>query len=63
HQLPVWITRRVLEGKPMWHDPRRRQCSLASVTSLTYEGDRLVAVTYSEPARDLLPVVKPVPGA
>src|SRR5699024_2669181 len=30
HQLPIWTLRRFLEGKPMWHDPRRRQCSLAS---------------------------------
>ncbi len=33
HQLPVWTLRRFLEGKRLWHDPRQRQCSLASVTS------------------------------
>ncbi|MGH3496569.1 MAG: histidine phosphatase family protein [Nocardioidaceae bacterium] len=55
HQLPVWVTRLSLEGRRFLHDPRRRQCSLASVTSLTYAGDRLVSVTYNEPARDLLP--------
>jgi hypothetical protein len=39
-----------LEGKRLWHDPRKRQCNLASVTSFVYDGDRLVDVRYSEPA-------------
>lgn len=50
HQLPVWTLRRFLEGKRLWHDPRRRQCSLASLTSLVYRGDTLVDIIYSEPA-------------
>jgi broad specificity phosphatase PhoE len=55
HQLPIWVTRAHVEGRRLWHDPRRRQCSLASLTSFTYEDDDIVAVSYSEPARDLLP--------
>lgn len=55
HQLPIWTIRSHLEGRRLWHDPRRRQCTLASLTSVTYSGDDVVAVTYSEPARDLLP--------
>ncbi|AHI01686.1 histidine phosphatase family protein [Kutzneria viridogrisea] len=50
HQLPVWTVRRFLEGKRMWHDPRKRQCSLASLTSLTFEDEQLVRISYSEPA-------------
>ncbi|MBT0565964.1 histidine phosphatase family protein [Williamsia sp. CHRR-6] len=50
HQLPVYTLRRFLEGKRLWHDPRRRQCSLASLTSLLYDGDALVDIVYSEPA-------------
>lgn len=50
HQLPVWTTRLFLEGKHMWHDPRKRQCSLASLTTLTFEDEMLVRVSYSEPA-------------
>nr|WP_228046550.1 histidine phosphatase family protein [Saccharopolyspora sp. HNM0983] len=50
HQLPIWTLRRFLEGKPMWHDPRRRQCSLASLTSLVFRGAELVRVAYVEPA-------------
>src|SRR3954451_4163052 len=55
HQLPIWVTRTFVEGRRLWHDPRRRQCSLASLTSFTYRDDEIVAVGYSEPARDLLP--------
>jgi broad specificity phosphatase PhoE len=50
HQLPIWVTRLNLEGRRMWHDPRKRQCALASVTSLIYDDDRLAAIEYSEPA-------------
>lgn len=50
HQLPIWTLRRHLEGRRLWHDPRRRQCSLASLTSLVFTGDTLVEVVYTEPA-------------
>ncbi|NHC14897.1 histidine phosphatase family protein [Motilibacter deserti] len=55
HQLPVWTARSSYEGRKLYHDPRRRQCSLASVTTLVWKGDRLVAVEYAEPAADLVP--------
>lgn len=63
HQLPIWVTRLALENRHLWHDPRRRQCSLASLTSLTYEDDRLVRIGYTEPAADLLPGASSVAGA
>ena len=50
HQLPVWTLRRFLEGKRLYHDPRHRQCSLASLTSLVYDDDQLIDIVYSEPA-------------
>jgi broad specificity phosphatase PhoE len=56
HQLPIWTTRLSLEHRRFVHDPRRRQCTLCSLTSLEYDGDRLVGLTYSEPAGDLVPV-------
>ena len=62
HQLPIWVTRQAVEGKRLWHDPRSRECSLASVTSLVFDGDDLT-VAYSEPCADLLPDARPVPGA
>ena len=56
HQLPIWITRLHLEHRPFVHDPRRRECTLCSLTTLEYDDDRLVSLTYSEPAGDLVPV-------
>ena len=50
HQLPIVVLRRRAEGVHRWHDPRKRQCSLASITSLTFDGDVIVGVEYSEPA-------------
>jgi broad specificity phosphatase PhoE len=58
HQLPIWVTRLFLSRRPLWHDPRRRQCSLASLTSLTFAGTRLVGLGYWEPAADLLPAAR-----
>ena len=59
HQLPIWILRSAVEGRRMLHDPRKRECTLASVTSfhLNSDGD-IEGVSYSEPARHLLPVKK-----
>src|SRR5690554_1857956 len=54
HQLPIWVTRLFLERRPLWHDPRKRQCALASLTSLTFEGHRLVGLGYWEPAADIV---------
>jgi broad specificity phosphatase PhoE len=50
HQLPIWTLRRYLSGRRLWHDPRRRQCGLASLTSFVFDGDKLVDIRYSEPA-------------
>jgi broad specificity phosphatase PhoE len=50
HQLPIWVARRSVEGRRLWHHPRHRQASLASVTSFSYRADEIVAVGYAEPA-------------
>lgn len=55
HQLPIWTTRLHAEGRSYLHDPRKRQCTLCSLTSLTFDGERLVAVGYSEPVLHLVP--------
>ncbi|NEC86199.1 histidine phosphatase family protein [Streptomyces sp. SID12501] len=67
HQLPIWIVRSYAERRRLWHDPRKRQCTLASLTTFTYRGDKIVSVGYTEPARDLVPAhllagAKPVKG-
>lgn len=53
HQLPIWLTRRSAEGRPLVHDPRRRQCGLCSVTSFRFDGPQLAGVDYAEPAAAL----------
>jgi broad specificity phosphatase PhoE len=55
HQLPIWITRLHVEKRSFLHDPRRRQCTLCSVTSFHFVGDVITQVSYSEPAGDLIP--------
>jgi broad specificity phosphatase PhoE len=50
HQLPIWVARRSAEGRRLWHDPRRRQCALGSVTSLVFTGDVVTSVSYAEPS-------------
>lgn len=50
HQLPIWIARRAVEGRRLWHRPDRRECALASITSFVYENGRIVEVCYDEPA-------------
>jgi broad specificity phosphatase PhoE len=61
HQLPIWTLRLHLESRRYVHDPRRRECGLASVTSVTYEGDRMTGISYAEPAGATDP--NAVPGA
>jgi broad specificity phosphatase PhoE len=54
HQLPIWILRRFIEKKRLWHDPRRRQCGLASLTSFHFTGTKITGIMYSEPAAHLV---------
>ena len=61
HQLPIWTLRLHVEGRRYAHDPRHRQCGLASVTSIAYDGDRVAGISYAEPAGATDPDA--VPGA
>jgi broad specificity phosphatase PhoE len=54
HQLPIWTLRRYVEKRRLWHDPRRRQCALASLTSFRFEDAKVVGIDYSEPAAHLV---------
>jgi broad specificity phosphatase PhoE len=63
HQLPIWIARLAAEQRRLWHDPRSRQCTLASLTSLVYDDDTLAAIMYTEPSRDLLAKASKIAGA
>ena len=56
HQLPIWILRSAIEKRRLLHDPRKRECSLASVTSIHFDDEAMISGTsYSEPAKHLLP--------
>ncbi len=60
HQLPIWVTHLALAGERFPHDPRKRRCSLSSITTVERRmGDdgepTLVEVGYVEPARVLGP--------
>ena len=54
HQLPVWMMRAAVEGRRLWHDPRSRLCSLASVTSIGFHGTEIASLSYAEPAKHLI---------
>lgn len=49
HQLPIWTLRRFLAGQRLWHHPSARECSLGSVTTLTFADESLVDIAYAEP--------------
>ena len=59
HQLPIWILRSAIEGRSLLHDPRKRICTLASVTSIHFDDQGVLSgLSYSEPAGHLLPEKK-----
>lgn len=53
HQLPIWITHLSLQGEKLAHDPRKRRCSLSSITTFEYLDGNFVEVNYLEPAKDI----------
>lgn len=54
HQLPIWVARLDAERRRFWHDPRSRECSLASITSITFEDNAIALISYAEPCADLV---------
>lgn len=63
HQLPIWVLRLFAEGRPLPHDPRRRECALGSVTSYIFENHTLLGVEYVEPSAHLMSAAQDVtPG-
>lgn len=63
HQLPIWVTRLWAEQQPLWHDPRQRECSLTSVTSLHIGPTGVESLSYTEPNRHLSDQALALPGA
>jgi len=66
HQLPIVTARRFLQGQRLWHDPRRRQCAVASLTSLTFRDGIFTDCGYAEPVARIAAVddldVEALPG-
>ena len=54
HQLPIWMARCDAEGRRLMHDPRKRDCTVASITTFHVRDGHVVRVSYDEPARSLL---------
>ena len=48
HQLPIVMVQRHVQGKPLAHV--KRECDLASVTSLVFDGDVVIDWSYETPA-------------
>lgn len=53
HQLPIVMIQRDVQGLPLAHNPAVRQCELASVTSLVFDGSDLTDMFYAEPAQEI----------
>lgn len=66
HQLPIWMARTSVEGGLLPHDPRARQCNLASITSLEFKNifaPGKPKLSYVEPAAELYSGVIQLPGS
>jgi broad specificity phosphatase PhoE len=53
HQLPIWMAHRRLAGERLFHDPRRRRCTLSSITTVARSGNTFAEVDYQDPAAAL----------
>lgn len=58
HQLPIVMVQRHLAGLPLAHNPKKRQCSLSSITTLEMRNGKLAQVDYLEPASALKAIDK-----
>jgi broad specificity phosphatase PhoE len=54
HQLPIWMVHRKLQGQALWHDPRKRRCTLSSITTFELLGKRFVETGYRDPTGGML---------
>jgi broad specificity phosphatase PhoE len=59
HQLPIWMVHRAVAGEPLHHDPRKRRCSLSSVTSFEWRESAngqgaFAEIAYQETPLDML---------
>lgn len=58
HQLPIVMVQRHVAGLSLAHNPKKRNCSLSSITSLEFKNGKLQQVDYREPASSLAAIDK-----
>ena len=54
HQLPIWMATRAAAGESLFHDARKRRCSLSSITSFQLVDGAFTEVAYQDPTEGLL---------
>lgn len=54
HQSPIWMATRRINALRLPHDPRKRRCTLSSITSFEKVDGTWREVAYAEPAGELL---------
>ncbi len=59
HQLPIVTARRYLHGQRLWHNPQWRECSVASLTSLSFTDGVFTGSSYGEPVAHIAAVNDP----
>ena len=59
HQLPIVTARRYLHGQRLWHNPSRRSCSVASLTSLSFTDGVFTGSSYAQPVAHIAAVNDP----
>jgi len=58
HQLPIWMATRAAAGESLFHDARKRRCSLSSITTFQLVDGVFVEVAYQDPTGGLLASAK-----
>jgi broad specificity phosphatase PhoE len=55
HESPIWCFRRYILGRHIWHNPAKRVCQLASLTTFVFddESEEVEKILYRTPARNL----------
>ena len=53
HQLPIVMVQRTVLGLRLAHAPWNRECDLASVSTLVFDGEQIIDIFYSSPAQSI----------
>src|SRR5690625_2968807 len=53
HQLPIVMVQRTVLGLRLAHAAWNRECDLASVSTLVFDGEQIIDIFYSSPAQSI----------